>query len=129
MSTYNENGYMSLRPQTGDVNYQPSTNKPEIKDDAKFKYSRSEFANVTTVQSKISKSNDFAQAGDLYRSFSKKDQDALIFNLSGALKQIKNKVIVAKMIAHFYQADSDYGIRLAKELKMDRKELESLMMQ
>jgi catalase len=65
----------------------------------------------------------------LYRSFSKKDQDALIFNLSGALKQVKNKVIVAKMIAHFYQADSEYGIRLAKELKMDRKEIETLMMQ
>ncbi|MFV8392286.1 catalase [Flavobacterium sp. LB2P6] len=129
VNTYNENGYMSLRPQTGDVNYQPSTNKPEVKDDVKFKYSKSEFVNVTTAQSKISKPNDFAQAGDLYRSFSKKDQDALIFNLSGALKQVKNKVIVAKMIAHFYQADSEYGMRLAKELKMDRKEIETLMMQ
>jgi catalase len=129
ITTYNGNGYMSLRPQTGDVNYQPSTNKPEVKDDAKFKYSKSEFVNVTTVQSKISKPNDFDQAGDLYRSFSKKDQDALIFNLSGALKQVNNKVIVAKMIAHFYQADSEYGMRLAKELKMDRKEIETLMMQ
>jgi catalase len=129
VTTYNVNGYMSLRPQTGDVNYQPSTNKPEVKDDATFKYSKSEFVNVTTAQSKISKPNDFDQAGDLYRSFSKKDQDALIFNLSGALKQVKNKVIVAKMIAHFYQADSEYGMRLAKELKMDRKEIETLMMQ
>ncbi|MBC7749624.1 MAG: catalase [Methylotenera sp.] len=129
VTTYNENGNMSMRPQTGDVNYQPSTNKPEVKDDAKFKYSKSEFANVTTAQAKISKPNDFAQAGDLYRSFSKKDQDALIYNLSGALKQVKNKVIVAKMIAHFYQADREYGMRLAKELNMDRKELESLMMQ
>jgi len=33
------------------------------------------------------------------------------------------------MIAHFYQADSEYGMRLAKELKMDRKEIETLMMQ
>jgi catalase len=40
VTTYNVNGYMSLRPQTGDVNYQPSTNKPG-KDDAKFKYSKS----------------------------------------------------------------------------------------
>ena len=54
------------------------------------------------------------QAGDLYKSFSKKDQDNLIKNLSGALNAVKNKVIVNKMIAHFYQADKTYGERLMK---------------
>ena len=41
----------------------------------------------------------------MYRSFSKKDRDNLIKNLSGALNLVKNIVITKRMIAHFYQAD------------------------
>jgi catalase len=115
VKTYNSDGYMSMRQQSGDVNYQPSTNLPEVKEDAKFKYSKSEFlAGTTTTQHVIDKENNFAQAGDLYRSFAKKDQDNLIKNLSGALNAVKNKVIVQKMIAYFYQADKNYGERLMK---------------
>lgn len=115
VTTYNADGYMSIRPQTGDVNYQPSTNKPEVVEDAKFKYSKSTFvAGTSTVQNVIDKQNNFGQAGNLYRSFSKKDQDNLIKNLGGALNAVQNKVIVHKMIAHFYQADKEYGNRLMK---------------
>lgn len=127
VTTYNQDGYMSTRKQQGDVNYQPSVNKPQVTEDTKFRYSKSEFLNVATTQVKISKPNDFAQAGELYRSFSKKDKDALIYNLSGALKQVKNPVIKAKMIGYFYQADREYGMRLAKELNMSRAELEGLL--
>ncbi len=82
VKTYNQDGFMSVREQTGDVNYQPSVSAPNVKEDTKFKYSKSDFlANTTTVQTKIDKENNFAQAGDLYRSFSKKDQDNLIKNL------------------------------------------------
>jgi catalase len=115
VTTYNQDGYMSVREQKGDVNYQPSTNSPSVKEDTKFKYSKSVFTpGTTTTQSVIDKQNNFAQAGELYRSFSKKDQDNLISNLSGALNKVKNKVIVHKMIAHFYQADQGYGTRLLK---------------
>ncbi|MEK6450701.1 MULTISPECIES: catalase [Myroides] len=115
VTTYNQNGYMSLRPQSGDVNYQPSTNKPEVVDNAKFKYSKSVFtANTSTTQHVIDKENNFKQAGDLYNSFSKQDKENLIKNLSGALNSVHNKVIVKKMIAFFYQADKNYGNSLLK---------------
>ncbi|MBF0595885.1 catalase [Faecalibacter rhinopitheci] len=115
VKTYNQDGYMSIREQKGDVNYQPSTNVPEVKENVKFKYSKSVFpAGTTTTQHVIDKENNFVQAGDLYKSFSKKDQDNLIKNLSGALNSVKNKVIVHKMIAHFYQANTEYGTRLMK---------------
>jgi catalase len=128
VTNYNQDGYMSIRPQTGDVNYQPSTSKPSVVDNAKFEYSKTEFLkNTTTVQQVIDKQNNFKQAGDLYKSFSKNDQDNLIKNLSGALNAVKDRVIVAKMISHFYQANSEYGQRLAKEVKMSREELESLI--
>lgn len=128
VKTYNQDGYMSLREQKGDVNYQPSTNLPAVKEDTKFKYSKSVFpAGTTTAQAKIDRENNFKQAGDLYKSFSKQDKDNLIKNLGGALGAVKNKTIVAKMISHFYQADREFGMRLAEAVKMDRKELESLL--
>src|SRR5690606_38214810 len=115
VKTYNQDGYMSMREQTGHVNYQPSTNVPEVVDNPKFKYSKSTFAvGTTTAQATIDKENNFQQAGDLYESFSKKDKDNLIKNLSCALNAVKNKVIVHKMIAHFYQANEEYGTRLMK---------------
>ena len=129
-TTYNQNGYMSTRVQSGDVNYQPSTNKPEVVDNAKFMYSKSEFFKpVSTTQHVIDKENNFKQAGDLYRSFSKKDQDNLIKNLSGAFKTIKNKVIVHKMIAYFYQADKEYGTRLLKAVDMKLDEIKPYLAQ
>jgi catalase len=126
--TYNQNGYMSMRSQTGDVNYQPSSSKPEITDNKKFKYSETIFpAGTTTTQAKIDKENNFKQAGELYRSFSKKDQNNLIKNLGDALNSVKDKKTVAKMISYFYQSDAEYGKRLASYIKMDRNQLESLL--
>lgn len=126
--TYNQNGYMSVRPQAGDVNYQPSSSKPEVTDNKKFKYSQTILpAGTTITQAKIDKENNFKQAGELYRSFSKKDQNNLIKNLGDALNSVKDKKTVAKMISYFYQADAEYGKRLASYIKMDRNQLESLL--
>lgn len=128
VTTYNQNGYMSMRTQNGEVNYQPSAAKPEVTDNKKFKYSQTVFpAGTSTVQATIDKENNFKQAGELYRSFSKKDQDNLIKNLGSALNSVENKKVVAKMISHFYQADAEYGKRLAQYVKMDRQQLESLL--
>ncbi|UYW01531.1 catalase [Flavobacterium agricola] len=125
VTTYNSDGYMSMRVQEGDVNYQPSTNKPEVKEDNKYRYSTSVFpAETITTQQVIDKENNFKQAGELYRSFSKQDKDNLIKNLSGALNTVKNKVIVNKMIAHFYQADKEYGNRLLKATNTKLSDIE-----
>lgn len=123
--TYNSDGVMSTRVQKGDVNYQPSVNKPSIKEDAQFRYSKSEFIKgAVTAQAVIDKQNNYAQAGELYRSFSKTDKDNLIQNLSGALNSVKNKAIVHQMIAHFYRADKDYGQRLMKATRTGLSEIE-----
>jgi catalase len=125
ITNYNQNGYMSMKEQKGDVNYQPSTNKPEVKEDVKFKYSKSTFeAGTSTTQHVIDKENNFKQAGDLYKSFSKTDQDNLISNLSGALNSVRNKVIVKKMIAHFYQANQEFGNRLLKATTLNVSDIQ-----
>lgn len=127
VTTYNSNGYMSIRPQEGDVNYQPSFTKPEVKEDVAYKYSKSEFLNTASTQHKISKPNDFEQAGELYRSFSKQDKEHLIKNLSGALNSVRNKEIVKIMISYFYQADKDYGTRLLKATSLTFEDIKSLI--
>ncbi len=104
-----------------DVNYQPSS-KSKFTDVAEFKQSETPLKNVTITQKKISKTNDFAQAGDFYRSLSKIDKDHLISNLVGDLGQVTDKNIQKTMITYFYRADKDFGMRLAKALKFSMKD-------
>lgn len=126
VKTYNQDGYMSLRPQTGDVNYQPSASLPDVKEDRRFTYSKSVFpAGTSTAQAKIDRENNFQQAGDLYRSFSAKDKDNLISNLSGALNAVRNKEVVKKMIGHFYQADREFGTRLLEKTNLKLSDLQT----
>lgn len=64
---------------------------------------------------RIERTNDFAQAGERYRTFEDWERDELVSNLVGALKQCA-EVIQDRMISHFTQADLDYGRRVAEGL-------------
>jgi catalase len=64
---------------------------------------------------RIERTNDFAQAGERYRTFEAWERDELIANLVGALGQCA-EVIQDRMIGHFTQADADYGRRVAEGL-------------
>ncbi|MCL8000921.1 catalase, partial [Brucella sp. 21LCYQ03] len=94
VKTYNQNGYMSTREQEGEVNYQPANSQPSVADNSKFKYSQKPLGNASTTQQKIPVTDDFTQAGALYRSFSSEDQDHLIKNLSDALRDVKDPKVV-----------------------------------
>lgn len=126
--TNNQNGAFSTRPINGDINYQPSSTQKGYTDNKKNDYSKSTFANISTVQQKISKPNDFKQAGEFYRTLSEKEKESLIKNLSADLKTVTNKDVVRKMVGYFYMADSDYGKRLARALGLTREEVEKLFM-
>ena len=71
---------------------------------------------LPSLRKKIEKTNNFAQAGDLYRSFSKEMQSQLISNLVDDLGQVKNKDVQKKMITFFYLANREYGMRVAAAL-------------
>jgi catalase len=124
----NQDGAFSTRKGNGDINYQPSTSKNGFTDNENYNYSKSNFSNTTTVQQKISKPNDFKQAGDFYRSLNETEKQNLISNLSGDLKGVTNKDVVKKMVGYFYMADSDYGKRLAKELGLSREDVEKMFL-
>jgi catalase len=121
---YNSDSYSSYgnkKFENPDVNYQPSE-RASFAEDSQYKQSETTLSNVTITQKKISKTNDFAQAGDFYRALSKKDQDHLIKNLVGDLSQVKDKNIQKTMITFFYRADSNYGMRVAEALGFSQKD-------
>lgn len=59
------------------------------------------------------------QAGDLYRLMSAAEKDRLIDTIKGALGQVKSDEIKRLEISQFYDADHDYGTRVARALGMD----------
>lgn len=115
-NNYNQNGAADNAVVTSDVNYQPSVEAKTLVDDNTFKLAKTAYSNAAISQKKIEKTNDFAQAGELYRSYTKEMQDNLIANMAGDLGQVRNKEVQKKMITHFYLADREYGMRLAAAL-------------
>ena len=114
------------KPRSGSINYQPSRNADSLVDDSQYEYKRYTL-NGTTQQQPIGKQQNFAQAGELYRSFSEQDQDALIQALGTDLGKVKNEEIREIMVSHFYQADHEYGERLAEVADVDMDDVEELI--
>ncbi len=115
---YNSDSYSSTdnsKFNNADVNYQPSR-KTASTEVSSLKYSETPVRGVSITQRKISKTNDFAQAGDYFNSLTAAEQDNLIKNLVGDLSQVKDKNIQKTMISYFYKADRNYGMRLATAL-------------
>ncbi len=125
---YNSDSYSSASNSKfpdADINYQPST-KVSLAENKKYKPSQTHFKDIAITQKKISKTNDFAQAGEFYRTLSEKDKTNLIRNLRGDLGQVNSKAIQKKMITYFYRSDKDFGMRIAKALGFSQKDFISV---
>ena len=119
VSNNNIDGAMRSTPQQGDVNYEPTDDASKPVQQTDFKYSEYPVSGMTE-QKKVAKPDDFAQAGEFYRGLSKVEQDHLIKNLAADLGQASvSQKIRQTMVSHFYQADPDYGTRLAKAVQVD----------
>ncbi len=97
------------------VNYEPSS-LGRLKEAPKAGKDYTPYVEGRVERKKISRTNDFKQAGDRYRSFKDWERDDLILNLVSALKQC-NPDIQGRMVAHFTKADPDYGARVQAGLK------------
>jgi catalase len=99
------------------VNYEPNTlggGMPEQSGDSVF--GGRPFVGGE-VRQKIALTNDFQQAGERYRSLSKKDQDHLVDNIADPLSHAK-KEIQKRMVENLTKADGELGNRVAKGLKL-----------
>ncbi|MFB9326233.1 catalase KatA [Paenibacillus aurantiacus] len=58
----------------------------------------------------------YTQAGDLYRLMSEEEKSRLVSNIVQAMLPVEREEIKLRQLAHFYQADPDYGQRVAEGL-------------
>ena len=122
----NQDGAMNAGHTTTGVNYEPSRLNPRPADDS-ARYSQLSL-NGTTQQKKIQREQNFKQAGDLYRSYSKKERADLIqsFGESLATTDTESKHI---MLSYLYKADPEYGTGVTKVAKGDLAKVQALAAQ
>lgn len=70
---------------------------------------------------KISRENNFQQAGEVWRGFEEWEREDLVSNLVGALKGAPLQ-IQERMVGYFTQADAEYGRRVAAGLGLSSPE-------
>ncbi len=112
VSNDNQDGAMNFGAVRGDVNYQPSVQESEFTDVASYEYSQAPLSGAVQ-QRPIEKTLDFQQAGELYRSFTEAERSNLIDNFASDLKQVKNPEVRQRILGFLYQADEEYGSRVA----------------
>ncbi len=126
VNNWNQDGAGNQGAQTADVNYQPSRKDNRV-ESKQARYSSTAQSGVSQ-QKKISKENNFSQAGVLYRGFSKTEKANLVSNIAGDLGQVKNSKIKHIILSYFYQADKDFGTRVTNAVSGDLSKVKSLSM-
>ena len=119
----NQDGAMNAGHTTTGVNYQPSRLMPREEPQSAL-YSQMPVSG-TTQQAKIQREQNFKQAGDLYRSYSKKERQDLIESFGGSLATTddESKHI---MLSFLYKADPEYGTGVTKVAKGDLARVKAL---
>lgn len=97
------------------VNYEPST-LGGLKEAPKTGKDYTPHYNAALVREKISRQNNFSQAGETYRNFEEWERKDLINNLVSTLAPTMQH-IQDKMVELFTQCDEDYGKRVSDGLK------------
>lgn len=119
----NQNGFMNVGQRSGEVNYEPSSLNPRPQSDV-ARYSQLPLEGITQ-QKRIYHTQNFKQAGELFRSYDRKMQrdlfDSLGTSLAGAEDDAKHR-----MLSYFYKADARYGEGLTKVAKGDLKRVKAL---
>lgn len=114
---HQRDGLMNVMQDPSPVNYEPNSLEESPKEDPHYQDS------VVPVtghigREKIAKTDDFTQAGELYRSFTPEEQANLISNLVNDLRQTTEQTRL-RAICNFFRADVEYGMRLAQGLGVD----------
>jgi catalase len=71
----------------------------------------------TTATERHAEDDDFTQAGALYRLMTEDERDRLVARIGASLGQVSRQDIVDRAIAHFRNADAEYGARVEAAVK------------
>ncbi|WP_064092807.1 catalase [Rossellomorea aquimaris] len=110
-------GHMPFKQQTSSVNYEPNSFDETPKEVEGYLDVNQPMTGKRGRQ-KISKADDFAQAGRIYRGYSDEVKGQIIKNISGELSTINEKIAL-RAICNFYQADEELGKALAEKIGVD----------
>ncbi|MEG8053867.1 catalase [Sphingomonas aerolata] len=106
-----QDGQLDHANRASDVNYFPAATAAKSTD-ARFR--AAPYGIDATVDAKpIAKTNNFAQAGEFYQALKPQDKADLVTNLAGDLNVVTSARTKTIMVSYFYQADKDFGTRLA----------------
>jgi len=111
-------GAMQSGAFSGPVNYEPNSLAGGMPMEAPAGTSRVYRVEGEVTRRKISKTNDFEQAGERYRSLSKMDQEHLVDNLVADLMHI-DKPIQQRVVENLTKADPELGRSVAEGLKFE----------
>lgn len=124
VASNNQDGALNSGKRSGAINYEPSR-KQALAEDPTYKASALPLVG-STQQQRTSKTANFKQAGDYYRTLSASEKANLIANMAGDLGQVTDDQIRYIMLSHFYKADAAYGKSLATALKDDPARVEKM---
>ncbi|WP_129045129.1 catalase [Companilactobacillus metriopterae] len=115
---YERDGYMKSDNQGSEDNYEPNgfDGPKEVPEANIHSFEVSGEAGSQDYSHNVDYST---QAGDLYRLFSDEEKDRLIETIQMNLGQVESDEIKKLEIKQFYDADPDYGTRVAKALDMN----------
>lgn len=116
VSNYNQDGNMNYEIKKGKVNYKKNSLNNDLPEECKAIDAVTLYAEGYIDKRKISKKNDYEQAGQLYCSFSDEEKDHLIDNLVDDLWNI-DEGIQRKVIELLTRANKEYGERVRNGLK------------
>ena len=117
VNTHQRDGAMQSGEFSGPVNYDPNSLGGGMPKEAPAGSSRVYQMEGEVTRQKISITNDFAQAGERYRSLSKIDQEHLVDNLIADLMHI-DKPIQKRVAENLTKADPELGKSVVKGLKI-----------
>lgn len=114
---HQRDGAMQTKQDPSPINYEPNSYETPPKEAPEYRDSVSPLAGQAE-RKKIEKTDDFTQAGELYRSYTPAERDNLIKNLVNDLQQCV-QMIQLRAVCNFFRADVEYGSRLAAGLQLD----------
>lgn len=116
-----QDGQLDHGQRTSDVNYFPAATAAKT---TAARFRAAPYAVDATVDAKpIAKTNNFAQAGAFYRALKEQDRADLVTNLAGDLNVVTSARTKTIMVSYFYQADRDFGTRLATAVNVPMAEV------
>ncbi|MFI8688634.1 catalase [Rossellomorea sp. NPDC077527] len=110
-------GHMPIKQQKGSVNYEPNSFDDTPKEVAGYIEVQQPMTGERGRQ-KIRKTDDFGQAGSIYRSYPDEVKEQVVKNISAELSTIDERIAL-RAICNFFRADEELGKRLADRIGMD----------